>query len=503
MAKLAPTSTKYVIRAQIKAKGVVEKPDIIGAVFGQTEGLLGNELDLRELQRTGRIGRIDVKIESKNGNSTGEIIIPSSLDASETALIAATLETIERVGPCTADIKLLEVEDTRSDKRKYVVDKAKDILQKLSDSGVPDSNEISEQIKEAVRVDEVTEVFGLPSGPAVLESDDIIIVEGRADVITLLRYGVRNAVAIEGTSVSPEIAELAKRKAVTLFIDGDRGGKLIAKELGQMIDIDYIAQAPENKEVEELGKKEIFKALRDKLPADQFADLVAGKRVRKTTKKEEPEPETKPVRTTTSRTSSAQRASAPSRSRAPVQSRFESVPSRYPSSPRRDSRGSSRDSRGSSRGYSRDSRGGRSDSRSYSRDSRGGSRGYSRDSRGGRSDSRFGRSDRREFSPSPRPRARLTEGEKSLFIKTLKELEGTKEACIFNDKNELMGKVPVTELESTIKTVDDPRAVIMDGKVDYKISEASFRKGVKFLVGTDKEDLRTSVTVLSKKDLEA
>jgi len=106
----------------------VEKPDIIGAVFGQTEGLLGNELDLRELQRTGRIGRIDVKIESKNGNSTGEIIIPSSLDASETALIAATLETIERVGPCTAEIKLIGVEDTRSDKRKYVVDKAKDIL---------------------------------------------------------------------------------------------------------------------------------------------------------------------------------------------------------------------------------------------------------------------------------------------------------------------------------------------------------------------------------------
>jgi len=490
MAKLAPTSTKYVIRAQIKAKGVVEKPDIIGAVFGQTEGLLGNELDLRELQRTGRIGRIDVKIESKNGNSEGEIIIPSSLDASETALIAATLETIERVGPCTADIKLIEVEDTRSDKRKYVVDKAKDILQKLSDAGVPDSSEISEQIKEAVRVDEVTEVFGLPAGPGVLDSDDIIIVEGRADVINMLKFGVRNAVGIEGTSVSPEIAELAKRKTVTLFIDGDRGGKLIAKELAQMIDIDYIAQAPENKEVEELAKKEIFKALRDKLPADQFADLVAGKRTtRKTVKREEPEPETSPVRT-----SSTPRTSAPSRSRTPVQSRFESVPSRYSGSPR-DSRGSSRGgvSRGGdSRGYSRDSPRSysRDSPRSYSRDS---PRSYSRDSsRGfsrGRSDSRF--SDRREFSSSPRPRARLTESEKTLFIKTLKELEGSKEACIFNDKNELMGKVPVSELESTIRTVDDPRAVIMDGKVNYNISEAAFRSGVKFLVGTEKDDLRT------------
>ena len=154
MSKLAPTSTKYVIRAEIKANGVVEKPDIIGAVFGQTEGLLGSELDLRELQRTGRIGRIDVKIKSVKGKSTGEVIIPSSLDAAETSLIAATLETIERVGPCTAKLKLLEVEDTRSDKRKYVVDKAKEILKNLSDRGVPDSSEISEQIKEAVRIRE-------------------------------------------------------------------------------------------------------------------------------------------------------------------------------------------------------------------------------------------------------------------------------------------------------------------------------------------------------------
>jgi len=454
--------------------------------------LLGNELDLRELQRTGRIGRIDVKIESKNGNSEGEIIIPSSLDASETALIAATLETIERVGPCTADIKLIEVEDTRSDKRKYVVDKAKDILQKLTDAGVPDSGEISEQIKEAVRVDEVTEVFGLPAGPGVLDSDDIIIVEGRADVICLLKFGVRNVVAIEGTSVSKEIIELAKRKTVTLFIDGDRGGQLILKELSQLIDIDYIAQAPENKEVEELAKKEIFKAIRDKLPADQFADIIGRKnaRVVKETTTRAPARSASP-RTASPRTPS----SAPTSSRAPVQSRFESVPGRS-----RDSRPSSRDSssRGPPRSYSGDS------TRSYSRDSSSRSS-FSRGPPRGRSDSRFsGRSgDRREFSPSPRPRARLSESEKTLFMNTLKDLKGSKSACIFNNNNELMGKVPIAELESTIRTVDDPRAVIMDGKVNHNISEAAFRNGVKFLVGTDKEELRTSVTVLSKKELEA
>ncbi|RLI96277.1 MAG: DNA primase, partial [Candidatus Aenigmatarchaeota archaeon] len=160
MAKLAPTSTKYLIKAKIKANGVIEKPDVIGAVFGQTEGLLGSDLDLRELQRSGRIGRIEVEIKSEEGSSEGVITIPSSLDAAETAMIAATLETIDRVGPCKAEIELKSVEDMRSEKRKYVVDKAKDILKGLHDSGVPDSNVISEEIKEAVRTQEISSYQG-------------------------------------------------------------------------------------------------------------------------------------------------------------------------------------------------------------------------------------------------------------------------------------------------------------------------------------------------------
>ena len=224
MAKLAPTSTKYIIRARIKASGVIEKPDVIGAIFGQTEGLLGSELDLRELQRTGRIGRIEVTIKSEKGKSEGEIIIPSSLDSAETALIAATLETIERVGPCTSEIKLEKVEDTREDKRQYVVNKAQEILKGLMSSGSSNSDEISEHIKESVRVHEITEYHGLPCGPGLLESDDMIIVEGRADVINLLRHGIMNSIAIQGTSIPDQIIDIIKQKNVTLFVDGDRGG---------------------------------------------------------------------------------------------------------------------------------------------------------------------------------------------------------------------------------------------------------------------------------------
>ncbi len=270
MSKLAQSTSKYNIVANFKSKGVVEKPDVIGAVFGQTEGLLGSDMDLRELQRTGRIGRIEVKLNVKKGNTDGTINIPSSLDASETALIASTLETIERVGPCDAKINVEKIEDIRALKRKYVVDRAKEILKTVFEEGMPETQEIAEEIKEAVRSSEATEYKGLPSGPNINSYDSIIVCEGRADVIKLLKNGIKNVIAIEGSSVPQSIVNLSREKTTTVFLDGDRGGDLILKEMIQKkMDLDFVARAPRGKEVEDLTKKEIYKSLRDKIPSDQ------------------------------------------------------------------------------------------------------------------------------------------------------------------------------------------------------------------------------------------
>ena len=95
------------------------------------------------------------------------------------------------------------------------------------------------------------------------------MVEGRADVLNLLKHGIKNAIAVEGTSIPETIIKLSKERIVTAFTDGDRGGELILKELLQVADVDYVARAPEGKEVEELTKKEIVKALRSKVPAEQ------------------------------------------------------------------------------------------------------------------------------------------------------------------------------------------------------------------------------------------
>ena len=266
------TTTKYLIHAQITANGIVEKPDVVGAVFGQTEGLLSNDLDLRELQRTGRIGRIQVNIHSNSGRAKGEIVIPSSLDRVETAILAASLETINRVGPCEAEIQTLKVEDVRAVKREQVVNRAKEIYKNMVESVGPASMKMIEEVREAMRVHEISE-YGedrLPAGPSIHTSDAIIVVEGRSDVLNLLKYGIKNTVAVEGVSVPQSIGELSKKRTTTAFVDGDRGGELILKELLQIGDVDYITRAPKGKEVEDLEKDEALIALRNKVPTAQF-----------------------------------------------------------------------------------------------------------------------------------------------------------------------------------------------------------------------------------------
>lgn len=257
---------------------MVERPDVIGAIFGQTEGLLGQDLDLRELQRSGRIGRIDVELSNTDdGRTVGKFFVPSSLDSSETALIAASFETIERIGPCNSKVKVKSVKDVRNVKRDYVIQRANDILQKLLSEEIPATSKITEIIRENVRAAQVEEYQGLPCGPEIQSSDEIIVVEGRADVINLLKNGIKNVIAIGGATVPKSVIDLTKEKITTLFVDGDRGGELIIKELLSLGEIDYIARAPEGKEVEELTKKEIFKSLRERISVEQYKPEVKTK----------------------------------------------------------------------------------------------------------------------------------------------------------------------------------------------------------------------------------
>ncbi|MDI3541931.1 MAG: primase [Candidatus Methanomethylophilaceae archaeon] len=270
-----PTTTKYMIKAQINADGIVEKPDVVGAIFGQTEGLLGDELDLRDLQKSGRIGRIEVEISSKGGKSEGIVHIPSSLDQVETVILASALETIDRVGPCKAGIKILSIEDVRITKRETIIERAKELLNELMAQSNQSGIDLTESVRQSVQMEEIIH-YGkerLPAGPNVKDSDAIIVVEGRSDVLNLLRSGIKNAIAVEGTNIPKTVIDLSKERIITAFVDGDRGGELILRELFQVAEVDFVARAPRPLEVEELTQKQITKALRNKIPAEQYMEM--------------------------------------------------------------------------------------------------------------------------------------------------------------------------------------------------------------------------------------
>ncbi|MCK5562808.1 DNA primase, partial [Candidatus Bathyarchaeota archaeon] len=242
-----------------------------GAIFGQTEGLLGDELDLRELQKSGRIGRIEINLQSKQDKTTGTILIPTSLDRVSTAIIAASLESIDRVGPCSSVITLEKVEDLRDAKRRTIIDRAKKILHEWTIETLPTTDEIFREVSKTLRMVKVEKYGpeGLTAGPQVEESKEILIVEGRADVINLLKYGIENAIAVQGAKIPRTIINLCRKKKATAFLDGDRGGDLILKELMQVTNIKYVARAPQGKEVEELNGKQIKTALKNKAPVEK------------------------------------------------------------------------------------------------------------------------------------------------------------------------------------------------------------------------------------------
>ena len=444
MAKISQVAAKYIVHTSIKIDGIVDRPDVIGAVFGQTEGLLGSDLELRELQRSGKIGRIEVKLNTTAGKTKGEIIIPSSLDKTETAIIGAALEIIQRIGPCNATLRVESIEDIRVSKRQFVIKRAKELLHNLTENTLPDSQEISKEVSQSVRMKEIKK-YGkdkLPCGPDVETGEDVIIVEGRADVLTLLKHGFKNAISMEGSSVPKTLIELSKQKSMTVFVDGDRGGKLNIRELVTVCEVDFVCRAPEGKEVEELTKKEIHKALRGKITAQQAkTDLGitkdGGLINKDVTLKQK------------------------------VIRKDDRRPARNDKRPTRNDRDNKR---------TNDRRPARTDRNTSSRTE----------------------------APAPRssPKA-LAEGEKKKFKETLEDLFGTRGACIFDTKLSILGKVPLTELNSTIKSLGGGiHAIVLDGGVDAELARTAEKLKIHYLVGgEDISDGKARIKILTEKDL--
>ena len=462
---LDPATTKYMIEAKLLADGVVEKPDVVGAIFGQTEGLLGDELDLRDLQKTGRMGRIEVEISSKKGKSEGTVLLPSSLDQVETAILAAALETIDRIGPCRAKINIEKIEDVRITKKQRIVDRAKELLSNMISQSKTGGLDLTDSVRQAVQVDEVV-IYGedkCSAGPNVDSSDAIIVVEGRSDVINLLKYGIKNAIAVGGTNIPPTVHKISQEKVVTAFVDGDRGGDLILKELFQTAEIDFVAKAPTSLEVEELTQKQIIKALRNKIPVEQYLemnDMVAefGDKYDLSNKKDG---------------NGKERFEGRMNKKDFLKERMEKKMDRFQRRPQEQPVAEAED---------------RTTEVPLSAPAP---------------------QVQQPSSPQVQPQKEKEEkmdGELSRYKDILKTLSGTLRAMLINANGEVVQEIAVRQLADTLKTPPAKiHAVIFDGIISQRLLDISVEQDIKYLVGSKKGNLTKEpegVKVLSREDLE-
>jgi len=293
-----------------------------------------------------------------------------------------------------------------------VIERAKELLKKMMEQTMPDSQEIADEVAASVRVMEIVE-YGkdrLPAGPAIDESDEIIVVEGRADVLNLLKHGFKNAIALNGTSVPETIIELCQKKVVTAFVDGDRGGNLIIKELTSLADIDFVTKAPDGKEVEEITKKEIHKALRSRISGEQ-AKLELSKEPERTSM----ELVKKPI--------------GQHQFQRPIQRAYQPVPTLR--------------------------------------------------------------------------RIQISSEEKEKFMSMLEDLIGTRGAEILDNRLSILGKVPISEIQSALKTITNAHAVVFDGSIEREIVKAAEDCNVKFLIGMDSKvrQNETRINLLTANEL--
>ncbi len=450
MAKTYIDVVKYMVETRFEVDGMVEKPDIIGAVFGQTEGLLGGDLDLRELQKNGKIGRIEIETASAGNKTGGKLFLPSSLGRVDTCILAAAIESVDRVGPFETHFRIDKIEDTRGERRKRIVNRAKELLKTLLTTEIPDSKEISELVESDVKSSIIT-TYGpesMPAGPEIASSNEIIFVEGRADVVNLLKNDIENCIAVGGATgtIPKTIIELSKSKETTLFVDGDRGGDIIAKNLMSVADVDYIAKAPSGKEVEELTRKDIIKALRSRVPIEQYfarARQAEASEQRSAAPQQRPQPQqSRPRYDAPASAASAQ----PEQMLSPtaISDRLLSRPAQQPMQ------------RAPATGGMKDMREGRAPV--------GGAE--SIPSIGGE-------------PPAAKAQAQQDDGLKQQFISALAELHNTLRGRLYDPQGSMIAEIPVRDLLQSIQDASGASIVVFDGVITQRLLELASSRGVK------------------------
>ncbi|MDY0294079.1 MAG: DNA primase DnaG, partial [Candidatus Methanomethylophilaceae archaeon] len=458
---------------------------------------------------SGRIGRIEVEVSSKGGKSEGVIYMSSSLDQVETAILASALETVDRIGPCKAGIKVLGIEDVRVTKREMVVERAKELLNEMIKQSKGSSFDLTDSIRQSIQIEEITS-YGrdkCPAGPNVKDSESIIIVEGRSDVLNLLKCGIKNAIAVEGTNIPKTVQDLSRERVATAFVDGDRGGELILRELFQVAEIDFVARAPRAHEVEELTPKQVIKCLRNKVPGDQYMEMngIAHEAKEETAEPEEEPEESRRPRGDRRERGREERPRREERSEGRFSSeaaeRFkkkeareekpaEDAPEEKPAEgrPRREERSEGRFSSEAAERFKK----------KEAREEK-----PAEDAPEEKPERTAGRSLRAKKEPVKNVKVLSPEQEK--YRDMLLEMSSTHNAKLLNKDNEVVREVAVKSLVNSLKEDSEGvTAIVFDGVISQRIVDVSAEKCIGTVVGTRKGNITkmpAGLTLWTKENL--
>lgn len=121
----------YEIWWTLRIEGVVEKQDVVGVLYHETDSL-GSDFSLEELKNREKVnGPIIRGLEFKEGMTKGRVGARCDLDLKRAAELAAALETINKIGPCEADVSVSKIALTSYGKRKMIRERATEVLEGL------------------------------------------------------------------------------------------------------------------------------------------------------------------------------------------------------------------------------------------------------------------------------------------------------------------------------------------------------------------------------------
>lgn len=259
---------KYELIFSFESMLLIEKHDIVGAIYGELDGLLSDDLDLKKLAKFKKIGHVSLEIGFKEKAYVGTFIIPSNLTLTETATIGAAIETIKSVGASLVKFNIKEIKDLRLEKKEYIFNRTKELLEKNKENIVSQKNVVAKINESKIKYIPGTHII---IGPKFESSDTGFVVEGRRDLLNFISMGMENVISIGGANINSSLNEYIKNKKIICLFDSDRGGKLLLQKLIDLkIEIDYVAFAPDGTAIEEIQQKSLLKSLNSKITLKEY-----------------------------------------------------------------------------------------------------------------------------------------------------------------------------------------------------------------------------------------